>query len=138
MRQAVHCADRAAGIAPAAWCADRSQIAAMLGRDTVALTALSLGQGDTHNGGKTVSIIDTDAGQIVYKPRLLAIDTALSEFLQWLNGQLYEPLHIKVPKVLDKDDHGWAQFITHKYAADAAECRQFYCGIGQILALMRL
>lgn len=98
----------------------------MLGRDTVALTALSPGQGDTHNGGKTVSIIDTDAGQIVYKPRSLAIDTALSEFLQWLNGQLDEPLHIKVPKVLDKGDHGWAQFITHEYAADEAECRQFY------------
>jgi len=122
----------------AAWCADRTQIAAMLGCDTVVLTALSLGQGDTHNGGKTVSIIETDAGQIVYKPRSLAIDTALSEFLQWLNGQLDEPLHIKVPKVLDKGDHGWAQFITHEYAADDAECRQFYCGIGQILALMRM
>lgn len=74
----------------------------MLTRDTVALFALSPGQGDTHNGGKTVSIIDSDAGQID------------------------EPLHIKVPKVLDKGDHGWAQFITHEYAADEAECRQFY------------
>ncbi|MEO9599099.1 type 2 lanthipeptide synthetase LanM family protein [Parasphingorhabdus sp.] len=120
------------------WCADRTQISAMMKCDTVVLTALSLGQGDTHNGGQTVSIIDTDGGKIVYKPRSLAIDTGLTGFLQWLNAQTDEPLHIKVPDVLDKGSYGWAQFVSHEYAADDAECQKFYCGIGQILALMRL
>jgi type 2 lantibiotic biosynthesis protein LanM len=120
------------------WCVDRMSIAAILQSETVTLTGLSLGQGDTHNGGQTVCIIDTDAGNIVYKPRSLAIDIALTDFLQWLNLQIDEPLNIQVPKVIDRGCYGWAQFVSHEYVADDEECRQFYCGIGQILALMRL
>ena len=120
------------------WCDDRTKVAAILQTDSLTLTGVSLGQGDTHNGGQTVSIIDTNAGQIVYKPRSLAIDVALTDFLKWLRLQLAEPLHVKVPHVIDMGNYGWAQFVSHEYAADEAECRQFYCGIGQILALMRL
>ncbi len=120
------------------WCADRARVAAMLQRDTVELTAVSLGEGDTHRGGRTVSILETDAGKIVYKPRSLAIDIALREFVQWLAAQLDGPLHIKIPEVMDRGEYGWAQFVGHEYAADDDECRQFYRGIGQLLALMRL
>lgn len=120
------------------WCADRAKVAAMLQRATVKLMAVSLGQGDTHGGGRTVNILETDAGKIVYKPRSLAVDTALRDLLSWLAAQLDGPLHIRVPEVIDRGEYGWAQFIRHEYAADDDECRQFYCGIGQLLALMRL
>ncbi len=120
------------------WCADRGRVAAMLQSDTVALTAVSLGQGDTHKQGRTVTILETDAGKVVYKPRSLAIDIALGDFVQWLAGQVDGPLYIKIPQVVDRGDYGWAQFVGHEYAADDEECRQFYCGIGQLLALMRL
>ncbi len=120
------------------WCDDRARIAAILQTESLTLTAVSFGQGDTHNGGQTVSIIDTNVGKIVYKPRSLAIDIALTDFLKWLRLQLTEPLHVKVPQVIDMGHYGWAQFVGHEYATDEAECRQFYCGIGQILALMRM
>lgn len=120
------------------WCADRKRIAAMLQGETVTLTAISLGEGDTHSGGRTVCIVKTDIGKIVYKPRSLGVDIALVDFLQWLKVQIDDPLYVVVPEVINRGDYGWAQFVSHDYAADDLECRQFYSGIGQILALMRL
>lgn len=120
------------------WCTDRKRIAVMLQSETVTLTAISLGEGDTHNGGRTVCIAKTDIGKIVYKPRSLGVDIALADFLQWLKVQMDDPLYVAVPQVIDRCDYGWAQFVSHDYAADDMECGQFYCGIGQILALMRL
>ena len=120
------------------WCADRPRVAAMLQSDTLVLTAVSLGEGDTHGGGRTVNILETDGGTIVYKPRSLAIDAALSEFVRWLGTQVDGPLHIEIPQVMDRGEYGWAQFAGHEYAANDDECRQFYRGIGQLLALMRL
>jgi len=120
------------------WCDDRATIAASLRSDDVEMIQLALGRGDTHHNGRTVSIVETNAGPIVYKPRSLAIDIALGGFLRWLGTQIDQPLHVRVPQVIDRGDYGWAEFVGHEYAANAGECADFYRGIGQILAVMRL
>lgn len=122
----------------ARWSADRDDIAAMFQRETVSVEAVSLGEGDTHKGGRTVSILSTDAGKIVYKPRSLSIDVALSDFLAWLTTKIDSPLHFIVPDVIVKNGYGWARFVSHEYAESDKECARFYRGIGQILAVMRM
>ena len=125
------------------WAADRDGLASLLDGVPGALTHLSFGAGDTHGGGRTVAIV-TCAGpgdaerRIVYKPRSLAVDAALAELIAWLEREAGAALPIRVPEVLCRGDHGWAQFIPHVHAADEKECAQFYAGIGQWLALMRL
>lgn len=120
------------------WSEDRHGLEALLGRPAGALTGLGLGAGDTHLGGLTVAIVDCDGGRVVYKPRSVAADLALSEFLAEVAADLGDTLPIRVADTIDFGDHGWAAFIEHSYAADRAELASFYAGIGQWLAVMRL
>ncbi len=123
--------------------ADRHGFDALLGGRFGRLRALSFGAGDTHQGGKTVAILEGEGGRIVYKPRSLRIDTALAGFVtqlqHWLSPSSSGPLStIRVPVVIDQGDHGWAEFVPHRYAANDDELRGFYRGIGHWLAVMRL
>jgi type 2 lantibiotic biosynthesis protein LanM len=112
---------------------DRQQPAAM-----GLLRAVSFGAGDTHQGGKTVAILDCGRGRVVYKPRSMAIDAALLSFVDWLKPHLRVASTIQVPQVIDRGSHGWAQYIEHRYASDEGELRDFYRGVGHWLGVMRL
>jgi type 2 lantibiotic biosynthesis protein LanM len=120
------------------WAADKQRLDRLLGGPAGALTEVAFGAGDTHNGGLTVAIVDCEGGRIVYKPRSVAADLALGEFIAELCADLGETLPIRVADTLGFEDHGWAAFIEHRYAADRTELGRFYAGIGQWLAVMRL
>lgn len=49
--------------------------------------------------------------KIVYKPRSLAVENHFGEFMGWLDerGSLRESL--RMPRVLDRGSHGWAEFV---------------------------
>lgn len=100
------------------------------------LTSLSFGAGDSHRGGRTVVLVQCKHGRVVYKPRSVTVDDELRRFVHGLRQ--WADLHIQVPRVIDRGDYGWAQFVTHRYATDAEELSHFYRGIGQWLAIMRL
>jgi len=120
------------------WAADRDSVEVLLGRPAGALTGLSFGAGDSHRGGFTVATLDCEGGRLVYKPRSVAADRALGAFIAELAADLGEALPIRVAETVDFEDHGWAAFVEHRYAADRAELARFYAGIGQWLAVMRL
>lgn len=119
-------------------CADRGRLVELLGGATGSLLKLDFGAGDTHQKGKTVAILGFEQGKIVYKPRSAAIDAALQAFLDAVQSSFGRDLSIRVPSVLDCGTHGWAQFVGHCYADGDAELREFYCGIGHWLGVMRL
>ncbi|MGH6870401.1 MAG: type 2 lanthipeptide synthetase LanM family protein [Rhizomicrobium sp.] len=121
-----------------AWAADRAQLAALLGRDPGALTAVGFGAGDSHRGGHTVALVRCEAGRVAYKPRSVAIEDALSAFAADLERETGQRLFFRLPRVVDCGDHGWAQFVEHEYARGRDELATFYEGIGQALAVMRL
>jgi type 2 lantibiotic biosynthesis protein LanM len=120
------------------WASDRRHLAKLYGSDPGELRELAFGAGDSHRKGRTVAILQTEAGRIVYKPRSLAIDIGLQNFVETLAVDHGNGLVIRVPKALDFDDHGWVEFIPHCYASGPAELKDFYHGIGQWLAIMRL
>ncbi len=120
------------------WAADRSRLAALCGGDPGELKELSFGAGDSHRGGFTVALLTCEGGRIVYKPRSVAVDRALRSFIAELANNHSRPLSIRIPKAVDSGEHGWAEFITHRYAAGHEELCSFYRGIGQLLAIMRL
>ena len=43
-----------------------------------------------------------------------------------------------MPEAVGFDEHGWVEFVEHRYASGPEELRDFYRGIGHWLALMRL
>lgn len=120
------------------WAADRDTLETLLGRPAGALTGITFAAGDSHRGGLTVGILDCDGGRLVYKPRSVAADHALGEFIAELEADLGETLPIRVADTVGFEDHGWAAFVEHRYAADRDELARFYNGIGQWLAVMRL
>jgi type 2 lantibiotic biosynthesis protein LanM len=120
------------------WALNRPRLSGLGGDNPGELLELKFGAGDSHRGGQTVAIQRTETGQIVYKPRSLAIDIALRHFIAEVAKHHREPLRIRVPKAVGFDDHGWVEFIPHRYASGTEELRDFYRGIGHWLAIMRL
>lgn len=102
------------------------------------LVSLAIGAGDSHRGGSTVVIVTCRHGKVVYKPRPVSVDVALRRFVAGLQDVLQGRSSMRVPRVIDRGGYGWAEFIQHRYAADANELGAFYRGIGQWLAVMRL
>lgn len=113
--------------------ADRDALTALLDRPAGRLTRFTIGAGDSHDGGRTVDMLDCDGGGLVYKPRPLDVDVVLAGFLAAFPGT-----GAAVPPVLTRDGYGWALRRRHRYCADDAELRAFYRGIGHLLAVMRL
>ena len=131
------------------WSADRRRLKGLcgggdlcagdLGADDLGeLNELSFGAGDSHRGGLTVAIVRGEGWRVVYKPRSLAIDSALRGFVAELAGDHGSALAIHVPQAMDCGDYGWVEFVAHRFAAGNEELLSFYRGIGQLLALMRL
>ena len=118
------------------WTSDRSRLESLCAVGE--LQELSFGAGDSHNGGTTVAIARGESWRVVYKPRSMAIDRALRGFVAELADDHGSALNVRVPEVVDGGDYGWAEFVTHRFAAGNDELLSFYKGIGQLLALMRL
>ena len=116
------------------WTTDRRRLKRLCTSDPGDLHELSFGAGDSHRGGLTVAIVSGEDWRVVYKPRSLAIDSALRAFI----CELGSALNVRVPDVIDCGDYGWAEFVTHRFAAGNEELLSFYRGIGHLLALMRL
>jgi type 2 lantibiotic biosynthesis protein LanM len=120
------------------WALDRHRLSGLCGREPGELQELKFGAGDSHRSGQTVAILRSEAGQMVYKPRSLAVDLALRRFIAELGEDHCGPLTIRVPEAVGSDEHGWVEFIPHRYASGPEELRDFYRGIGHWLAIMRL
>ncbi len=120
------------------WAADRASLEMLCGAPPGELEALSFGAGDSHRGGFTVALMRCQGGRIVYKPRSVAVDISLHDFIDKLAADHDHPLHIGVPRAMDRQEYGWTEFMEHRYAADEDELRSFYRGIGHWLAIMHL
>ena len=116
--------------------ADRSALSQLLPQAAGRLQAISLGLGDSHAGGQSVARLEFAGGPVLYKPRSLHIDSALDALLAQLFAT--DPLRIRVPEVIARDGYGWATFVAHRYCDGEAELRQFYCGLGRWLGVLRL
>src|SRR6267154_1125785 len=63
------------------WTSDRHRLEGLCAGDPRELNELSFGAGDSHRSGSTVAIVRGEGWGVVYKPRSLAIDSALCGFL---------------------------------------------------------
>ena len=121
------------------WAMDRKNLATLCNKDAVGeLQELSFGAGDSHQSGKTVGLARCEGGRIVYKPRSLKVDAVLFDFIKELVENHSTLSTVRIPRVVALADHGWAEFVDHRYAIGDEELRKFYQGIGHWLAIMRL
>lgn len=95
------------------------------------ITALSLGAGDTHRGGRSVCIVTTNTGKFVYKPRDMRGEHFFYEFVN-----RFLPDMVCVPKCYAcEDQFGVTEFIEKVRAEGRQEAEAFYWNFGGTAAL---
>lgn len=120
------------------WAKDKKRITFEAGRLFGSIESLTFSAGDSHHYGRAVAIVSCENGKLVYKPRSLDVDKKLHRFLSFVAESSTTEVYCAVPEVIDCDEYGWAQFIDHEYAESNAQVSEFYCGVGQCLAIMHL
>ncbi len=105
------------------------------GESPGALDSLRFPQRSTKRGGRAVILLSFSSGaRLVYKPRSLAVEARFQELLDWLGDSGFQPAFQRV-KLLDRDSHGWMEWIDPEGCASAAEIQRFYRRQGAYLAL---
>lgn len=132
--------NRCAAVADLArrWSAERERLAMLCGGPPGELLEIGFGAGDSHAGGRTVALLRCEGGRLVYKPRPVEVDIALRRFVESLADAEETVSTMRVPHAIGCGEHGWTEFVAHRYAADDEELRGFYRGIGHWLAVMRV
>ena len=128
----------AAGSFAERWVSDRPRLSALCDGDLGELRGVSFGAGDTHCQGATVALLRGDGWRIVYKPRSLAVDMELRNFVAELADDHGGALYFRMPEIVESAGYGWTEFVNHRYATGHGELVTFYRGIGHCLAVMRL
>uniref|UniRef100_UPI000BF14E81 type 2 lanthipeptide synthetase LanM family protein n=1 Tax=Streptomyces sp. rh34 TaxID=2034272 RepID=UPI000BF14E81 len=101
-----------------------------------ALTGVEAGAGDSHRGGRSVMLLRfADGARLVYKPRPLAAHRHFNALAEWF-GSLPGTPELRVLRVLDRGDYGWAEFVEERPCASVTETRRFYRRQGALLALL--
>jgi type 2 lantibiotic biosynthesis protein LanM len=100
-----------------------------------AVEKISCGLSDPHRRGRNVKIVRFASGlQVVYKPKSLAIDAAWLGLTEWVGPRT--GVALRAPRVLNRGDWGWAEFIPHEPCKDAESVERFYRRAGHLLCLL--
>ncbi|MFA5965206.1 MAG: type 2 lanthipeptide synthetase LanM [Sphingomonas sp.] len=117
--------------------ADRHAIAAEVLLDVAIgeIAGIRFALGDPHRGGQSVAIIQlNDSRRIVYKPRSLAVDGHFADLVAWIGSGV--GLDLRVPRLLERKEYGWVEFIDHRVCLRQEEIDIFYKRLGVFLALL--
>ncbi|MEU3692143.1 type 2 lanthipeptide synthetase LanM family protein [Streptomyces narbonensis] len=118
--------------------ADRAALVEELlgGVDPGALTGVDLGQGDTHQQGRSVAMLRfADGRTVVYKPRPLDQHACFDRLVAWLDDRL-PGLGLRTVAVLRREGYGWLEFVGHRPCGSVGEADLFYRRQGALLALL--
>ena len=106
------------------------------GQELGEVSALAVGVGDVHRGGRSVAHVKFSAGiQLVYKPRSLDIDAGFQRLLNWLNTHGLSTPH-RMLKLLNRGDYGWVEFVKADECTTRDQLQRFYLRQGSLMALL--
>lgn len=101
------------------------------------LDRIILGQGDTHNSGKSVAkLVFSDQSIYIYKPRSLTIDVAFNKLLEKYNLWVDSEKTLKTYGVISRDNFGIVELVPHNCKVDYMEKKRYYFRCGELLAIL--
>lgn len=101
-------------------------------------TYVRAGLSDPHDGGRTVTLLQfADRNRIIYKPRTCEGELLWFEALRWLNRNRL-PVSFQFPKILQRENYGWMEFLPRSACKDLREVRRFYFRWGAQAALAQV
>lgn len=116
--------------------AHREVLGALLpdGRTFTRIENIVFSAGDTHNGGRSVTVLHTDAGKLVYKPRDMRGEAGVYALVQNHFSDV-----LGVPKCIAfGSSFGVSEFIEKRRAEGAEEARLFWYRFGGAAAVMKV
>jgi type 2 lantibiotic biosynthesis protein LanM len=103
---------------------------------TTKLRKVSPSLGDPHRGGRAVVRVSfAPDGELIYKPKSLAIDRHMQVLLRWLNERGVRH-GFRTIRLLDCGEHGWVEPVTQEACLTPAQVTRFYERLGGLLALL--
>lgn len=106
------------------------------GEELGKIYSIMLGNGDTHNNGKTVATVKFRRKVLMYKPRSFSMEKGYDAFLKWVNNKIPGFSSLKSCKTYSIKDAGWMEFIEHKKCKTQEEVAEFYFKTGELLCLL--
>ena len=96
------------------------------------IVSCSSGASDSHNGGKSVTLITLDNGtRLVYKPHSLTVDSNYQEFLKYIGE--HTKYDMRTITIIDCGDYGWETYVEQRPCSCIEEVEAYYYRIGTIL-----
>nr|WP_255430062.1 type 2 lanthipeptide synthetase LanM family protein [Streptomonospora sp. PA3] len=97
------------------------------------ISAVALGEGDTHSGRSVARIRFDDGGQVVYKPHAMEAEAGFNDVVAWFNDRLQ--LGLPTVCVLPTAEGGFAEYV----AADGhPDPERYFTLIGRLLGVLHL
>jgi len=113
---------------------DFLEIKEFLGENKLVLTDIEIGAGDSHEQGKSVSILCFGTKKLVYKPKNLKICKAIEEFISWCISSA-DLLPLRFPKGIYKEEYTYNEFISPQYCKTNEEIEKYYVRFGYLIAI---
>lgn len=92
--------------------------------------------GDTHNGGRAVTILFFRSGlAAVYKPRSASLEKGFQEYLNYFNSVVPE-LNLRQIRVVNRITYGWVEFIHYLKPQPGLESNRYHYKLGFLTAIV--
>jgi lantibiotic modifying enzyme len=91
------------------------------------------GLSDSHNRGRTVTLVQFEHGSVIYKPRSGEGEWEWHSLLQWMNDHSSKP-RLKAGRVLRRAGYCWMEHIGAAPCSGPTAIRRFYERVGGMIA----
>lgn len=107
------------------------------GESKIILQDIKCGLGDPHRGGRSVAMIKSNLGEVVYKPKNLLGTQEIVTLLNKLRkiSPTFTPV---APKFINKGNYGWEEKIIYSPAQNELQVKNFYKRLGAWLRLLNI
>ncbi|MGK5547538.1 type 2 lanthipeptide synthetase LanM [Streptomyces sp. URMC 127] len=101
------------------------------------IATVSMGAGDTHNGGRSAAQIRfADGGRILYKPHPIEAEVGYNAFVAWANEHMGTGLRTISAVPATAGDGGFVEYVRTEEFAGTAE--EYFAHIGRLAGLLYL
>ena len=102
------------------------------------LESIDAGQGDLHEGGRSVAILRFAGGfRLVYKPRSLEVDRHFAVLAARV-GEIAGMEITRPVALVPKAGHGWQEYVPHTPCQSPEQLEAYYRRLGGLLALLEI
>lgn len=102
------------------------------------ISALQPALSDPHDGRNSVIGMTFSSGRrLIYKPRSVGIEAVYQSLQRWLNDEGV-PLQFRVLTVINRDSHGWVEYVEHAASVSREDVQHYYQRAGMQLCLVYL